>query len=69
MDCHDNLFSDERLRAVLRRMHGAPSAEIIRGVVSEVERFASGAPQSDDITALALIYRASPSNTSSTAFG
>lgn len=57
MDCHDDLFSDARLRAVLRQMHGASSAEIIRGVVSEVERFAAGAPQSDDITALALVYR------------
>jgi sigma-B regulation protein RsbU (phosphoserine phosphatase) len=57
MNCHNQLFSDARLRAVLHRINGASSIELIRQVVSEVERFASGAPQSDDITALALLYR------------
>jgi sigma-B regulation protein RsbU (phosphoserine phosphatase) len=57
MDSDDKLFSDERLRAVLRRVNGAPPMEIIRDVVGEVARFAAGAPQSDDITALALTYR------------
>jgi sigma-B regulation protein RsbU (phosphoserine phosphatase) len=57
MDGHDQLFSDARLQSVLQRLHGASSVELIRGVVSEVERFAAGAPQSDDITALALRYR------------
>ena len=58
MDDHGNLFSDERLRAILRQTKGATPGEIIRGVVGEVKRFAAGAPQSDDITALALTYRA-----------
>jgi serine phosphatase RsbU (regulator of sigma subunit) len=57
MNCHNQLFSDARLRAVLHRINGASSIELIRGVVGEVERFAAGAPQSDDITALALLYR------------
>jgi sigma-B regulation protein RsbU (phosphoserine phosphatase) len=57
MDPHGQLFSDERLRAVLRRTNGATPQEIIGGVVGEVKRFAAGAPQSDDITALALAYR------------
>ena len=57
MDCHGHMFSDERLRAVLRRIHGTTPVELIDGVVGEVKRFAAGAPQSDDITSLALIYR------------
>jgi sigma-B regulation protein RsbU (phosphoserine phosphatase) len=57
MNGHNQLFSDARLRAVLHHINGASSIELIRGVVGEVERFAAGAPQSDDITALALLYR------------
>ncbi len=56
MDHHGNLFSDERLKAVLQRTNMVAPAEIIRDVVGEVESFAAGAPQSDDITALALLY-------------
>jgi sigma-B regulation protein RsbU (phosphoserine phosphatase) len=56
MDRHGNLFSDERLRAVLRRTKAVTSVEIIHGVIDEVERFAADAPQADDITALALMY-------------
>jgi sigma-B regulation protein RsbU (phosphoserine phosphatase) len=56
MDIHDNLFSDQRLQAVLRQTPGASPAERIQRVVTEVKRFAQAAPQSDDITALALTY-------------
>lgn len=56
LDHHGNLFSDERLQAVLRRTKAVTSIEIIHGVVDEVERFAANAPQADDITALALMY-------------
>jgi sigma-B regulation protein RsbU (phosphoserine phosphatase) len=56
LDRHGNLFSDERLQAVLRRTKAVTSIETIHGVVDEVERFAANAPQADDITALALMY-------------
>jgi sigma-B regulation protein RsbU (phosphoserine phosphatase) len=48
-----NLFGPARLEAVLR--HGAPTAEgLVRAVVDAVREFAAGAPQSDDVTALAV---------------
>ena len=56
MDGHGNLFSNERLQAVLRQTHRATPEEIIRGVTGEVGRFTAGAPQSDDITLLVLTY-------------
>lgn len=56
MDTQGNLFSDERLQTCLRQTSGASPRDIIRGVVDEVKRFASTAPQSDDMTALALTY-------------
>jgi anti-sigma regulatory factor (Ser/Thr protein kinase) len=56
MDSADNLFSDRRLREFLQRANGSSPTELIRGVLGEVKRFASGAEQSDDITTLAIHY-------------
>lgn len=57
MDVNDRPFSDARLRAVLQ-MHKAGAAEtLVRGVIDDLLRYTSGAPQSDDITALAIRYR------------
>jgi sigma-B regulation protein RsbU (phosphoserine phosphatase) len=56
MDSEDNLFSNRRLHEFLQRANGASPTELIRGVLGEVKRFASGAEQSDDITALAIHY-------------
>jgi sigma-B regulation protein RsbU (phosphoserine phosphatase) len=56
MDRAATLFSDRRLREYLTRMHGLSSAVLTRGVLAEVHRFAAGAVQSDDITALAIQY-------------
>jgi len=56
MDRAYNLFSDHRLLACLQDMRGAVPAELIRSAVGAVKRFAAGAEQSDDITALAIQY-------------
>ncbi|HEV8712868.1 MAG TPA: GAF domain-containing SpoIIE family protein phosphatase [Candidatus Binatia bacterium] len=56
MDHAGNLFSERRLQDCLQQVSGAAPLELIRDAVSAVKRFASGAEQSDDITALAIRY-------------
>ena len=60
LDSDGHLFSDDRLRTFLREVTGLPPTDILRRVVAEVRGFSAGAPQSDDITALALHYHARP---------
>jgi len=50
----DKLFTEERLEAVLRVDAGHPTKAIIEAVAAAVRSFADGAPQADDITALAI---------------
>ncbi len=50
----NEMFTDLRLQAVLRKVCQCSTAVIIRTVVDEVRSFAAGTLQSDDITALAL---------------
>lgn len=50
-------FSEERLRLVLSEAQNDSPAELIDRVVQAVRGFSAGAPQSDDITALAVLYR------------
>ena len=49
-------FTETRLEDFLRRTPGASLAEMIAGLVGEVQAFANGAPQADDLTVLALRY-------------
>jgi len=51
------LFSDARLHEQFARNASRPAAEIVDRLVADVNRFAAGAPQEDDITLLALRYR------------
>jgi phosphoserine phosphatase RsbU/P len=51
---NDEFFAEERLEAVLRDVTGRPANVIIKAVADAVRNFADGAPQSDDITALAI---------------
>jgi phosphoserine phosphatase RsbU/P len=53
-NCQNEMFTDVRLEAVLRKTNHRSTAAIIRTVVDEVRSFAAGTLQSDDITALAL---------------
>ena len=48
------LFAERRLEAVLRGTAGQPIKAIVDAVTDAVRAFADGAPQSDDITALAI---------------
>jgi sigma-B regulation protein RsbU (phosphoserine phosphatase) len=51
---NDEFFAEERLEAALRDVAGHPTNAIIKAVADAVSSFADGAPQSDDITALAI---------------
>src|SRR5262245_5670027 len=56
MDERGNQFSEHRLAEFLQQANGSSATELIRGAVDQVRRHSAGAPQSDDITALALKY-------------
>jgi sigma-B regulation protein RsbU (phosphoserine phosphatase) len=56
MDPAGTFFSDERLEQLLRRIPATGSRQLLGQVVDEVNRFAAGAPQADDITGLVLRY-------------
>ncbi len=53
-DLADNEFAEPLLEQCLTRLHGFPLVEITGGVIENVQQFSAGAPQSDDITVLAL---------------
>jgi sigma-B regulation protein RsbU (phosphoserine phosphatase) len=58
----DEQFEEERLEATLQRLAAAggqvTAEQIVAGVMADVQRFASGAPQADDITMLVLTWAA-----------
>ena len=55
-DTAEEFFNDERLEEYLRE-HGSEQVEqLVNGLHQKVETFAMGAPQADDITALALRF-------------
>src|SRR5262249_2892714 len=56
MNPSETLYSDERLAQFLARHRASSPRQIIGDLVSDVRNFADGAPQSDDITGLALLY-------------
>ena len=56
MDEGENQFSEPRLEEFLQQANGSSATEIIRGAVDQVRRHSAGAPQSDDITILALKF-------------
>ena len=56
MDSRETLYSDQRLEQFLARNRGSSPRQIIGDLVNDVRHFAGGAPQSDDITGLALLY-------------
>jgi Stage II sporulation protein E (SpoIIE) len=56
MDLSETLYSDHRLAEFLATKRGSSPRQIISDLVGDVRHFAGEAPQSDDITALALLY-------------
>jgi sigma-B regulation protein RsbU (phosphoserine phosphatase) len=61
MDEAGNLFTEARLEAFLCQASRLPVAELTQGVADAVVDFVRGAPQSDDLTMLALRYLGSRS--------
>lgn len=56
MNKGDELFSDERLQVEVGKILDKPIEEKVSNIMEKVHEFAEGAPQSDDITILALQY-------------
>jgi phosphoserine phosphatase RsbU/P len=54
---HSELFEESRLRAVLEQFKGQKVEEIAEAIRDGVRAFTAGAPQSDDVTILAIQYR------------
>lgn len=50
-------FGTRRLEQALLEMRGRPAREIVEHVVKQVDEFSKGAPQSDDITCLAIVRK------------
>jgi sigma-B regulation protein RsbU (phosphoserine phosphatase) len=57
MNGNNELFTDERLRDTLEGLKEQSIKEMVRGVSAEVARFVKGAPQSDDITMMAVLFK------------
>ena len=56
MNPSETLYSDQRLEQFLGTHRGSSPRQIIGDLIGDVKQFAGGAPQSDDITVLALVY-------------
>lgn len=56
-DAGEELYGDIRLKAVLDRNREKTPEELLAAVKEDIDQFAKGAPQFDDITMLALEYR------------
>ncbi len=54
---HSELFEEHRLRAVLAEFTGKNVEEIAEAIRRGIKAFTAGAPQSDDITILAVQYK------------
>ena len=57
MNLQDDLYSEERLLAVAAERQRQSVGELIKGITSSIRDFAADAPQSDDITLMAIGYR------------
>jgi phosphoserine phosphatase RsbU/P len=56
MDRHSELFSEARLEENLKGKAGVSLPQLIESVIAAINVYASGAPQADDITTLALRF-------------
>ena len=54
MDPEGDFFGDKRLESVLKPLAGAPARAVVNEVISSVRDFSAGAPQADDIAAMAI---------------
>jgi sigma-B regulation protein RsbU (phosphoserine phosphatase) len=53
---NEDQFEEKRLEEALAKLHELPVTDIVNRVVEDVQAFAEGAPQADDITCLAIRY-------------
>jgi sigma-B regulation protein RsbU (phosphoserine phosphatase) len=60
MNPEGELFGEERMAEVIKNNSNADAAELTRGLKNAVHAFAGRAEQSDDITIMALKYKAAP---------
>jgi sigma-B regulation protein RsbU (phosphoserine phosphatase) len=56
MDSERNLYNEDRLEAYLRTTNGSAVREVVEGSFADLKKYTRDAPQSDDITVLALRY-------------
>ena len=56
MDRKQDFYGEERLAGLLAQYGTTPAAELVARVMADVEEFAAGEAQSDDITVLAMKY-------------
>lgn len=57
MNKDELIFSEERLLQSLREVSGRHPDDLLKKILADVRGYAAGAPQSDDITILALQYK------------
>ena len=69
MNKEEALFSEERLLTSLREVNGQHPNELLKRILADVHGHAAGAPQSDDITILALQYKGLQGSSENAAFG
>jgi sigma-B regulation protein RsbU (phosphoserine phosphatase) len=53
-------YGEERLVEVIKAHHGKPAADVLSHIIDEVQAFARGAEQFDDVTALVVRYTGLP---------
>ena len=56
MNHDDELFSEQRLEENLAALSGLEIRDVIQQIMNSIQRFAGGAPQSDDITLMMIRY-------------
>jgi sigma-B regulation protein RsbU (phosphoserine phosphatase) len=56
IDQREDFFTEQRLEQFLVAHATTPAAQLVSNLHREVEIFAAGMPQADDITVLALRY-------------
>ena len=56
MNLQDVLYEEQRLLAVATALQRDPLVDIVNGTVASIKAFTGSAPQSDDITIMAIEY-------------
>jgi serine phosphatase RsbU (regulator of sigma subunit)/CHASE2 domain-containing sensor protein len=54
-NAQSDLFGNQRLEQAILEMRGQPARKVVEHVIKRVTEFAKGAPQSDDITCVAVV--------------